>query len=208
MSFFKKQPVAARPQPETQSEKPRKRWLFWATLLGLILCLAGYGWWSFHQPAVGTITSQKPAETAAAEAVVWKRFAGKHLEFQYPDAYREKKHETGKSPFVERVFLMTGDTFGHKIAITVEERPEGFQGSANYNLREKYPKQYLRHALDQEGKTGYWFENRQANGYERVAFFRHKHLVIDVAWSGSGSWNDRLEGEWQKMLDSIVWTAS
>lgn len=206
MAFFSRTPASNQPQPSSEEPKRSKRLVFWLFSPLLIIIPAGYAWWAFHQPAVGTVTVQQPA-AQAVETTQWKRFAGKYLEFQYADRYREKKHETGQSPFVERVFLMTEETAGRKIAITVEERPEGFGGSANYHLRETYPKQYERHTLDRGGQTGYWFENKQAKGYERVAFLRHKTLVVDIAWSGGGGWDERLQSEWEKMLDSIVWAA-
>lgn len=184
-----------------RKKKSFKKYLF----LG-IFCLVAVGifslWQKMHTPIQGSISKPKPAaEEAFVETTERKTYQGEHVRFVYPGYFNEKSHEISQeNPVLESLLLTSLHSSGEKIAILVEKRSEGLDGSPNINLRQQKKEEYTKEKAVFGERQALVFR-KQSQVYEITAFFVEKGYVVSVSITSPIT----LEGL-PEMLEKIVAT--
>ena len=131
-----------------------------------------------------------------------KLYQGKFLEFSYRAFYAEESHEIIENgPVRERIWLITPDIEGRKIAIVVAKREgNALTSDPSYVMRQNDKKSYQSMPLSGMNFEGVVFKNHVAP-FEAVAFFKKEGYIVSVSLTSLFK-KDDLDGELSRILES------
>lgn len=177
-------------------------------LLLLVVCIGGLYlfWLKLQQPAVGIVRVGTGApESVPVTKIENKRYSGHFVSFSVPGHFVEKSHTLPTNgPVRETIFLSSNESEGKKIAVVVEDRPNGsLEESPSFIMRLMKPKIYKSEVFTiGEAKGTMFFKDSQV--YEATAFFRFYGKVVSVSVS-SPIRSETLREDLEALLASIQW---
>ena len=168
---------------EKESQPRSSKVLIYLYVL-IVLSALGYALWFFLQkPAMGTVRvgTEETKEAAFDRSQEKKRYEGKYLSFSYSGTYEEKTHTLPvKNPVKESIFLSNSDLEGRKIAVMVEERPNGgLEESPSFQMRMMEEDIYQSESFSLNDFEGIIFSTDKSI-FEQSAYFRYEGNIVTV----------------------------
>jgi len=195
---------------QDQGQKKNKKY-FQAIILFLILAVifvAGYfAWQYFQQPASGQIRQLENQENATSEEITFERYEGEHFSFRHKMSYvlrESEKKPDANNIFLEKAFFSDNAVNAKKIVMQVENLSgRTIDDSANYNLRQKYPKRFKEEVFAYGEIKGKYFLDTESDLFEKTFFIKKENYLIELSFLAPKGAEEEFGSEIEDILKSV-----